>query len=177
MTRIEHRAAAELRAAGRRLEGRAAVFDQPATIATFSGGFVEIIRPGAFTRSLASGRDVLALADHDMRAVLGRTRSGTLRLSEDAQGLAFEVDLPETRLAGDLLALAERGDLGGASFAFNVPKGGERWRAGQRELIDLDLEEISIVQATPAYAGTSVVARAAGQPVGLVLARLRSEWI
>ena len=104
---LERRAAIEIRAKGRRLEGYAAVFNEETRIADFR----EIIRPGAFRTSLAG--DVLALADHDASKVLGRTKSGTLRLAEDSRGLAFDLDVPGTSLGNDILALAERGDLGG----------------------------------------------------------------
>jgi uncharacterized protein len=52
--------------------------------------------------------------------VLARTRSGTLRLAEDSKGLAFDLDVPNTSFGRDVLELAERGDIGGASFAFTV---------------------------------------------------------
>lgn len=171
----ERRAAGELRAAGRRLVGYAARFGTEADIA---GLFRETIRAGAFKRSLATAGDILALVDHDASALLARTRSGTLRLAEDGQGLAFEIDLPSTRLADDLLALAERGDLGGASFAFTVPKGGERWQGRSRELLDVDLIEVSVVQAWPAYPDTAVAARMASrQGLALRLARLRTDFL
>ncbi len=153
---MERRAGGDLTAAGRRLVGHAAVFD----VETRIGDFVEVIRPGAFRASLAAGRDVLALADHDPTRVLARTRSGTLRLQEDARGLAFDLDLPETQAGRDLLALAERGDLGGASFGFRVPKDGERWQGRRREIVAAELVEVSIVQAFPAYPETTVAARA-----------------
>jgi HK97 family phage prohead protease len=100
------------------LEGYAALFDTAARIADFE----EIIRPGAFAESLRANGDILALADHDPRSVLARTKSGTLRLSEDSRGLAFDLDVPDTTTGRDMLALAERGDIGGASFGFTVPK-------------------------------------------------------
>lgn len=152
----ERRAAAEFRAAGRRLEGHAAVFGEAAKI----GGFSETIRAGAFARSLASGRDVLALVDHDTGRLLGRTGSGTLRLAEDSRGLAFQLDVPDTALGRDTLALAERRDLGGMSFSFVAKR--DRWPAAdRRELEEVDLIEVSVVQAFPAYTGTRVAARSA----------------
>ena len=151
---LELRAAAELRAAGRRLEGHAAVFNSPAPI----GDFTETIRAGAFRASLAGGRDVLALVDHDPARLLARTRSGTLRLHEDGRGLAFSLDVPDTQLGRDVLALAQRGDLGGCSFGFRVQKDAWIGRT-KRELQTVDLIEISIVHAHPAYAQTSVLAR------------------
>lgn len=151
---LETRHAVELRAAGRRLAGLAAVFDQPARVA----GFSEVVRPGAFRASLAAGKDILALADHDAAKVLGRTRSGTLRLSETARGLEFELDLPNTTAGNDVLELVTRGDAGGMSFGFRVVD--ERWPTrDRRELVAVDLVEISVVSAVPAYSGTGVVAR------------------
>lgn len=152
---IEKRAAHEARAEGKKLVGYAAVFDQETRIADFN----EVVRRGAFSASLAAADDKLALVDHDSGKVLARTKSGTLRLEEDERGLRFEIDMPETTLGRDLLAMAARGDLGGASFAFTVPAGGDVWSGDRRELRSVSLHEVSIVQSFPAYSGTSVQAR------------------
>lgn len=151
----ERRAFTEIRAiaAHRRIEGYAATFD---SVADF-GDFTETIERGAFVASLTG--DVLALMDHDPGRVLGRTRSGTLRLSEDSRGLAFSLDLPDTQPGRDILALAERDDLGGMSFGFLVPKGGEKWEGQRRILRAIDLKEISVVSAFPAYPDTSIALR------------------
>jgi HK97 family phage prohead protease len=83
----------EVRARGRRLEGYAATFGVEAELP----GFTEVLSPGAFAASLAGGRgDILALVDHDHGRVLARTKSQTLRLSEDSKGLAFDLDVPAT---------------------------------------------------------------------------------
>lgn len=152
---VERRAFHEVRATGRRVEGYAATFGTETRI----GSFVESIAPGAFMASLAG--DVLALLDHDAGKVLGRTKSGTLRLAEDARGLAFSLDLPDTQAGRDVLALAERGDLGGMSFGFTVPKGGEEWKGERRTLRSVALKEISVVSAWPAYPETEIAVRAA----------------
>ena len=143
-------------AGGRKLAGYAATFGTPAQI----GGFSESIRAGAFRKSLLNPtNDVLALVDHDPGRLLARTGSGTLRLAEDARGLAFELDLPDTTLGRDVLALAERRDLGGMSFGFRVTE--EAWPTRDtRELRAVDLLEISIVHTFPAYGQTTVSARA-----------------
>ena len=96
---IERRAATELRASGRKLEGYAATFGTPANV----GGFSETIQAGAFRASLAAGADILALVDHDPGRLLARTASGTLRLAEDTRGLRFELDLPDTSLGRDMV--------------------------------------------------------------------------
>ncbi len=150
---LERRTFTEVRADGRRLEGYAATFGAEARI----GSIIETIAPGAFRGAI--GGDVLALFDHDPGKVLGRTRSGTLRLSEDAKGLAFSLDLPDTQAGRDVLELAQRNDLGGMSFAFLVPKGGDRWNGERRTLLSLDLKEISVVSAFPAYPDTSLALR------------------
>lgn len=154
--KLEQRAVLELRAKGRSLTGYAAKFNQQARIADFT----ETISPGAFRASLQGEHDILALVDHDTSRVLARTRSGTLKLSEDSTGLAFEVSVPDTQAGRDVLALAERNDLGGMSFGFIVPKGGESWEGDRRTLRAIDLREISVVSAWPAYDGTTVNARA-----------------
>lgn len=158
---LERRAAIELRAGGDtkspRLHGYAAVFNSPSQDL---GGFVETIKPGAFTRTLANNdTDPLALVAHVPHLVLGRRSAGTLRLHEDAKGLAFEIDMPPTQTATDLLTSISRGDIRGCSFAFSTPKGGDHWdvRGGHviRELRDVDLHEVTIC-ASPAYPSTDV---------------------
>lgn len=173
MVEIERRASlVEVRAAGRKLEGYAAVFDQQTTIADFS----ETVARGAFTDTLRSGRDVLALVDHDPQRLLGRTKNGTLRLAEDQRGLSFSIDVPDTQLGRDTLAMAERGDLGGASFAFRVAKGGDGWEGRNRTLLRVDLIDVSAVIAFAAYAQTSVAARSQSEPrLPLALARRFTE--
>ena len=153
---LETRAAIDnVSVSGRRLVGRVARFGNETRI----GDFREVIRTGAFAQSLEQGRDILALLDHNPSSLLGRTRSGTLSLTEDTEGLAFELNLPNTRAAADVLALAERGDLGGMSFGFTVPQGGDHWQGDLRELRNVQLHEISVVQSWPAYSGTEVAVR------------------
>jgi len=158
---LERRASAiEIRAKGRRLEGYAATFANPAEI---GGRFVETIAPGAFAASLRSRGDILALVDHDPGRVLARTRSGTLRLSEDGKGLTFSLDVPDTSHGRDVLALAERGDLGGMSFGFTAID--EHRDGDRRELRAVELHEISVVLAWPAYDGTIIQARSFETPL------------
>lgn len=150
---LERRAAElEVRAKGRMLEGYAAVVEAHAKIADFE----EVIARGAFTETLKSG-DKLALVDHNPSQLLARTRNGSLKLAEDTRGLHFSIDLPKTTLADDVLALAEAGSLGGASFGFIAVR--DRWTGNLRTLEAIDLREISVVSAWPAYPETSVSAR------------------
>jgi HK97 family phage prohead protease len=152
------------------LTGLAAPFNSAARI----GGFSETIRPGAFATSLAAQTDVRALVDHDDDRLLGRTRSGTLRLFETRNGLAFEIDMPDTTLGRDVYALAQRGDLSGMSFGFTVPKGGDAWpNASTRELRSVNLAEVSVLHRLPAYSQTEISARAKQMGRAEADARLR----
>lgn len=114
----------EIRAVGeaRTVAGYGAVFNSETVI---GGAFREIIMPGAFARTLNG--DVFSFFNHDQSSVLGRTKSGTLRLAEDSQGLRYEVDLPDTTAGRDLRVSMDRGDIDGSSFMFDVPKGGDEW--------------------------------------------------
>ncbi len=163
----------EVRARGRKLSGYAALFGVEAKL----GPIVETIAPGAFREALTAKRDIVALQDHDAHKLLGRTSSSTLRLSEDAKGLAFDLDLPDTQAGRDVLALAERGDVGGMSFGFRPRPNGETWVGERRTLTSIDLVEVSVVSAFPAYpeTGDTISARNAPLPVRLALARARLQ--
>lgn len=148
----------EVRAAGstgRTLAGYAAVFNSTADI---GGSFREVIAPGAFAGTIDG--DVRALVDHDSGRVIGRTTAGTLRLREDANGLAVEIDLPDTTDGRDLATLIERGDVSGMSFGFVVTKQAwdETGPMPTRTIQAVDLREVSVV-AFPAYDDTSIALR------------------
>lgn len=157
MSDLERRSAIELRAAGSRLQGYAAVFD---ALSPDLGGFREIVRHGAFRRSLAAAADVVALWDHDARSVLGRSKSGTLRLAEDARGLHFEIDAPNTTIGRDVLEMVGRGDVSGASFAFTARE--QRWNRDHggtlRELLDVELHDVTVTPR-PVYPDATVARR------------------
>ena len=96
--------------------------------------------------------------------VLGSTRSGTLRLFEDAQGLRVEADLPDTQAGRDAKTLIQRGDVTGFSFGFTVPQGGDSWSAdgSERTLHSVRLFEVSTGVAFPAYPTTNGTATVRG---------------
>ena len=140
------------------ISGYAAVYHRSEDAGTqyqLMDSYYERIKPGAFDRALAEKQDVRALFNHDANHVLGRTTSGTCRLSCDSVGLRYEVDLPNTQVARDLAESVRRGDVSGSSFAFSVDKEGqpiERAKDGMtyRNIVDADLFDVSVV-TYPAY--------------------------
>lgn len=80
--------------------------------------FQETIALGAFDDVM--GDDVRALFNHDPNHILGRTLSGTLRLTLDDVGLVYEVDLPDTDMGETVACAVDRGDVTQSSFAFIV---------------------------------------------------------
>jgi len=105
---------------GEVVRGYAAVFD---SYSEDLGGFIEIIKKGAFDDVLND--DVRAFYNHSDSFLLGRVSSGTLRVWQDETGLGYEVKMPNTTYANDLIELMRRGDVNQSSFAFLV--GRDRW--------------------------------------------------
>ena len=143
------------------LTGYAAVFGQETVIGDW---FRERIEPGAFTAALARQDDVRALVNHDPTRILGRSTAGTLRLTQDAVGLRYEITPPDTSYARDLIVSVQRGDVTQSSFAFRVVKDkvlplarGETLPL--RVVEDVELFDVSPV-TYPAYVNTTVSARA-----------------
>ena len=136
------------------LEGYAAIFN---SLSEDLGGFKEKVRKGAFKKTLKEA-DVRALYNHDPNYVIGRTKSGTLELAEDDKGLQIKAYPPDTTWSRDMLTTIERGDVDQMSFQFNVVK--ELWDEKQnlRELLEVELFDVSPV-TFPAYPTTTVQVR------------------
>ncbi|PGE42090.1 HK97 family phage prohead protease [Bacillus cereus] len=137
-----------------KITGYAAVFNSKTTI---GGWFDEVIEPGAFARSLSENGDIRALFNHNWDNVLGRTKSGTLKLEEDEKGLKFEIELPNTSVGRDLAESMSRGDINQCSFGFWITE--ENWdynvEPALRTIKEVELYEISVV-SIPAYDDTEV---------------------
>jgi uncharacterized protein len=143
-------------ASGRQMiTGHAAVFNR---LSVDLFGFREQIAPGAFADSLSG--DIRALWQHDSARVLGRTKAGTLSLSEDNVGLAFEIDPPDTQDGRDALTLIGRGDVDQMSFGFRVLPEGDSWAEDQDGMIIRTLKRVSLIEVSPvtwaAYPDTNV---------------------
>jgi HK97 family phage prohead protease len=137
---------------GRTVVGYAALYD---VLSEDLGGYKERISPGAFQGVLDS--DVRALLNHDPNEVLGRTKSGTLRLFDEPKGLRFELDLPDSPLGQNMRSAISRGDLDGASFRFEV--GQEAWDGDVRTVKTVKRLHDVTLATYPAYPAASVELR------------------
>jgi hypothetical protein len=114
-----------------RLAGYAALFD-------VVDGARDVIRRGAFARTLAERRDPLPLYwQHNPRQPLGLVE----QIAEDARGLRViaRIDRPDARAASLLKARA----VNGLSFGYRAQR--FRHHAGLRELLEIALFEVSLV--------------------------------
>jgi uncharacterized protein len=128
----------------------------------------ERILPGAFEGILATNPDVRLTLDHDPVSTFARTTAGTLKLSSDKKGLAFEAVLPDTTAARDLHTNVRAGNLTECSFTFSKPDAewteetaadGSRISVRNIKGFNGVLSDICVCP-TGAYGGTEVHARA-----------------
>lgn len=122
--------------------------------ATAVRSFVERVRAGTFDKAIKRGTPIELRFNHDK--IIGDTTSN-LELYEDNIGLYARAIISDTQV----IEKAQRGELRGWSFGFIAE--GETWdKEGEidgRTLEDIDLKEVSILDKTPAYFGTSVEVR------------------
>jgi len=148
------------------VEFYASVFNQQSKLIREWGEvFFEVIAPEAFTNVLADGGlNCLATVDHERSKILGRTKSGTLTLAPDAQGLKATVEMPDTTLGRDMLVLIERGDYFECSFIYTIADNGVSYdKSGDipvRTITNIqNLYDVSIV-LDGAFANTEIKRRA-----------------
>jgi uncharacterized protein len=170
--KLEKREASDTSKAGNVIRGYAAVFydasNPDGTQYDLWSDLIERVMPGAFDRAISEAHDARGLFNHDANWLLGRVSSGTVRLSVDATGLAYEIDVNESDPQWQSVsAKIDRGDITGSSFGFMVRKATwieEKDADGStiyyRQIEDVDLYDVSPV-TWPAYTGTS-----AGRDIG-----------
>lgn len=154
------------------LKGYAVVYNEPTQGPVELLG--EVLPAGAeeVERGALDGLDlssVVATVDHDPSRRLGSTDDGSVRLSLDEKGLAYEIDL-DSDLGREVRRGVESGRYRGASFTATI---GRMVRAGGRVVHQkfAALREISVV-GRPAYAG-AIAREAAHQSVREQLIRAR----
>ena len=165
----------------RTFSGYAALFDSPSTGLPFT----EVIKPGAFKRSLSranAGQKIIAfLFGHEETRALATTASGRLKLEEDSKGLRVEakLDPADPDAAKVISMLTHEAAAAGMSFGFTVPKGGDSWVGEDRQLKEVNLIEASILSpgqqaAYPATTGLSAVRKITAPRLGIEAERLIS---
>ncbi len=154
----------EVRAAGADgaipVQGHAALYDvrsQPLQD-LWEGRFIEVIAPGAFTKTLRDGGDVTFNIDHNDTYILARTAAGNLTLSDDGDGLLIDARMAPTTYARDLATNMQAGNISQMSFAFQAVK--DDWDETDegtpiRTLREVNLYDVAAV-STPAYAETDI---------------------
>ena len=143
--------------------GYAATFNN---LSSDLGGFREQLSPGAFDAVLDN--DVRAVFNHQPDNILGRSSSGTLRLSVDGTGLKYEVDLPNNTLGRDLYESVKRGDIKESSFRFGIAPDGEQWSENDEGQVIRTITNVSrlvdVAPVTyPAYPDATIAARSMGE--------------
>jgi HK97 family phage prohead protease len=128
------------------------------------GSFTEVVRAGAFTKTLAENADVPFLVNH-AGLTLARTKSGTMRLAEDDTGLHTEAELdPASPHVQALRSAMDRGDVDEMSFGFWITR--QQWSPDfdQRDILEVNLNkgDVSVVNygANPNTAGAQLNSRA-----------------
>jgi HK97 family phage prohead protease len=186
---VQVRAAADGTGGGRLLfTGYASVVEEPYTMCDWLGDYQEVVRGGAFDRTLAADPDVqMPIVNHNWDLIpIARTKAGTLRLSADSTGLAVEADLDGNRAdVYQLQSAMDAGELDAMSFAFYVTR--QMWSPDyeQRDILEVDLDggDVSVVTfpANPATTGTTALRKAAASTLarsrvpGLLVERARQE--
>lgn len=147
------------------VKGYAAKFGKRTWIGSKRWGFWEQIEAGAFAKTIAEkntvNADIVLNRDHDNRLLLARTSNGTLRLTEDAVGLAYDGDCGDYSYARDIEVALKRRDLTGSSFAFDIIT--YEWSIAEdgEDLLTLrenELFDVAVV-GMPAYVDTDASLR------------------
>jgi HK97 family phage prohead protease len=99
------------------------------------GGFVERIKPGAFS-NLKDNPDIVADYNHNADQILARVSNGSLTVSQDSIGFKFRMSLATgVSYISDLVSLMEQNLISDCSFAFTVNDGGDSWAMEGDQLV------------------------------------------
>lgn len=144
--RLEVRAQAGSKAT---VEGYASVTEAPYEMFDFLGSYTEVVRQGAFAKTLSENPQVQLLLNHGGLA-MAYTKAGTLRLAEDSTGLHMAAEVNTARRdVGDMVHALADGDVDEMSFAFRVPAGKSMWSPDydERSILEVDIHrgDVSVV--------------------------------
>lgn len=161
--------------------GYACVTEAAYEMEDWLGPFDEVVRAGAFKQTLSQSADVPFKINHE-GLTLARTKSGTMRLSEDSTGLHVDADLdPGSPHVKGLRSAMERGDVDEMSFAFWAVR--QQWSPDylQRDILEVNINkgDVSVVNygANPATAGASLRGKALLDHMRLLSANERRDLL
>lgn len=131
------------------IEGYASVTEAPYEMWDWIGSYTEVVRQGAFSKTLSENPQVQLLLNHGGLS-MAYTKAGTLRLAEDDTGLHMAADLNTTRGdVRDMVAAIEDQAVDEMSFAFRVPVGKSMWSPDydERSILEVDIHrgDVSVV--------------------------------
>jgi HK97 family phage prohead protease len=136
------------------LEGYASATEQVYEMWDWLGSYGEVVRAGAFTKTLSENPQTQLLLNHAGLS-MAYTRAGTLRLAEDSTGLHMAADVNTGRNdVRDMVTAIEDGNVDEMSFAFRVTR--QQWSPDydQRDILEVDIHrgDVSVVNfgANPA---------------------------
>jgi uncharacterized protein len=139
--------------------------DDPKTQFRMGPRLVERVKRSAIDAILAKKDDIIGAFNHDPHFVLGRRSNGTLSLSADQIGLKYDIELPDTTYARDLLVLVARGDVKGSSFMgsmeFDREVEGDQVVRWVRSIDPIELGPVT----APAYEATTAHMRSIGDAI------------
>lgn len=160
----------------RRLTFYAAVYDEPAKIREYDEQgkirtYKEVILPGAFTDTLASGNEVLATIDHDANQTYARLSDGSLVIQDDPHGLFCSCWLPDNDIGNKVYELVQAGRIYGCSFRFYPME--DRTQGDTVARAKVKLADVCVaLKMPPAYLGTDVHLRTANN-MSFLIARYK----
>lgn len=136
------------------VEGYASVTEEPYEMLDWAGPYTEVVRGGAFEKTLSENPAVQLLLNHRGLS-MAYTKAGSLDLSEDDRGLHMRAEVnPARGDVGDMLLALEDGAVDEMSFAFTVTR--QMWSPdwSQRDIKEVDIHkgDVSVVNfgANPA---------------------------
>ncbi len=152
---------AEARAAGegdgKKVEGLGIVYDRWVEIWP---GYKERIKRGAVKQA----DTVKSYFNHDPSQVLSTLDSEPpLALADGEDGLRYSSPIPPTSYGNDLQVNLARGNVKGSSFAFDIPKGGDKFSEDENGVVHRDISELTLYEVgpvtDPAYVQTTAALR------------------
>ncbi|MDK0967370.1 HK97 family phage prohead protease [Clostridium perfringens] len=145
------------RSNGLELEGYINVTERPSEILSDKDGqFIEVVKRGCWKRALSSGKTVDLLYNHNPNRKIGDNKTN-LELMEDSIGLKFRALIDDP----DIIAKAKEGKLKNCSFGFIPKRTSKEFIGGieHRNLYEIELYEVSLLDIPPAYSGCSIYKR------------------